>query len=309
MPPYVITAADRALFKQCRRAWDFGALGRQRLEDESAPERPAQATVTEALLEALAVYYFPGMWDWGRPIVVPLAHQALDRSWARAGTSEGPDRDRAHDVLDAYAAWAPEHDRFLPIEVAIDLTVLVPDPVLDEEALVTQAGAAVRYECGVDAVVFVTDDARPWLLCHRLSDGPAPDEHLAALDEAALTACWAWEHTMLDTRTAGILLNQIDLRGGDGAFRRLEVPHERRAVADAGRTLGREALDMIDPGLPLYPNPAVSHCRRCPFVAPCRAQRDGRDPVPELSGFRHRPEPVDPGSISLGARLWPPGRR
>jgi len=60
---YIIRPWERRLFLGCRRAWNFGAHERQGLE-------PAGPTgfidLEQAVKDALAVYYFPGMWDWNR---------------------------------------------------------------------------------------------------------------------------------------------------------------------------------------------------------------------------------------------------
>src|SRR5580704_3235220 len=75
--PFRIDAMDRAWFKRCRRAWDLSARARRNYAPAHAPSHPA---LPKALAEALAVYYFPGMWAWRREIVQPLVHQALDRA-------------------------------------------------------------------------------------------------------------------------------------------------------------------------------------------------------------------------------------
>ena len=69
----LVTPADRASLRRCRRQWDFGARCRRNLE---AAERPAGPDLAAALREALAVYYFPGMWDWQRSITLPLVVEA-----------------------------------------------------------------------------------------------------------------------------------------------------------------------------------------------------------------------------------------
>ena len=63
--PVVVTAADRASFTRCRRQWDFGAALRQDLERRQTPTLP---DLDRAVRDALAVYYFPGMWDWDRTV-------------------------------------------------------------------------------------------------------------------------------------------------------------------------------------------------------------------------------------------------
>jgi len=74
---YRFTPADRGAFKRCRRQWDLGARERQNWE----PARPAAVPDLDlAVRDALAVYYFPGMWDWQRSVVLPLVLQGFARS-------------------------------------------------------------------------------------------------------------------------------------------------------------------------------------------------------------------------------------
>jgi hypothetical protein len=291
--PYRIDAHDRALFKQCRRAWDLGARSRRNLAPVAEPTPPP---LTAALVEALAVYYFPGMWEWNRDIVQPLVHQALDRAAAAdAGRSAG------HVVIDRYAAWAPPLDTFVPVRVAADIEVNVPDPLLDRD-LSTYEGAPVRYAARVDAVLWGDDELR--LLCHRVTPDAFTPAELLALDEAALAACWAWTHLMLDDRITAIVFNQIRLDAGEPKFCRTVVPVSQLEIAQAGRQLGAEALDMLDAGLSLYPNPTEAGCGACPFRHPCRAMRAGADAEPLLAaGYRTRPPP-ELVEGRLGGQTW-----
>lgn len=323
MEPYRISSEDRELFKRCRRAWDFGARARQgrRLRQESGPPR-----LDLALRKALDVYYFPGMWSWGRSIVVPLVHRAIDDAMGGPGRPAALDLEVAHGhrLIDAYASWAPPLDRFTPVEVASEISVNVPDPVLWDRDLATMEGGAVSYSTWLDAIV-VDDDNRPWLVCHRVISGDFSDPEVLALDEAALADCWAWGHYSLGPPMAGALITEIRASGAtlsgatlsgatsapapddqeaEMSFRRQVVEYSSEELASAGRQLAAEVLDMIDAGLVLYPNPTPHNCGRCPFRAPCRAVRAGDDPQDLLAlGYESRPEPVLVEG-RLGGRTW-----
>ena len=74
---YVIRSSDRKMFKCCRRAWDLGSRSRQNYE----PVQPMQAfDFDKAMHEALALYYFPGMWEWNRDVVIPIVLEGFVRS-------------------------------------------------------------------------------------------------------------------------------------------------------------------------------------------------------------------------------------
>jgi hypothetical protein len=95
---------------------------------------------------------------------------------------------------------------------------------------------------------------------------------------------------------------------GDGAFQRTRILRDRAELEAMGARLAAEALEMVDPGLRLYPSPAPEHCGACRFVAPCLAVERGQDVRAVLqAGYRDRgPERVVPGR--LGAATWGTGR-
>ena len=85
----IIRAYERTAFKRCRRAWDFGSRPRQNYE----PLVPAKAfDLEKAVHDALALWYFPGMWEWDRSLVRGFAMEGFHKSMRKQ--------------LDAYAAVA-----------------------------------------------------------------------------------------------------------------------------------------------------------------------------------------------------------
>lgn len=58
---YRISPDERARFKRCRRQWDFASLHRRDLEPTESLDTSA---LPAAVKDALAVYYYPGTWDW-----------------------------------------------------------------------------------------------------------------------------------------------------------------------------------------------------------------------------------------------------
>jgi len=137
---YVVRPRESRLFRQCRRAWDFDARERQDLE----LTEPAQVfDFGEAIHDALDVYYFPGMWEWNREIVRPLAVAGFEKSMRRQRAAYAHARDLSVEQLDdwehhmelgaglllRYFEWATDIDRFTPIQVA---TAVLDSHVLNQ---------------------------------------------------------------------------------------------------------------------------------------------------------------------------------
>jgi hypothetical protein len=234
--PVVVTAADRASFHRCRRQWDLGAGMRQDLE---LVRRPAIPDLDRAVRDALAVYYFPGMWDWDRGVRLPLVGQELERALARqrpradanaganAGTNAGTDADpdagddagtgawpealdQGHALLARYLQWTPRADRFAPVLVETDFEVNVLDPAEPDAALVADGGDPVRYAGRIDMMAVDEHDAY-WIVRHRVVDADWPSTEQLVADEESLAACWAWEQFYLGMAIAGTIFNELRL--------------------------------------------------------------------------------------------------
>ena len=181
-----------------------------------------------------------------------------------------------------------------------DFDASVPDPGGDGD-LAARDGSPVHYQGRAHALVVDADRAH-WLLVHRF--GPWTDPDLLRLDQAAVTAAWAWEETFLNARIHGVLYNELTL---EGRFRRTRLRLSRGAIAEAGAQLAREAAEMLDPDLAVYPTPGP-HCPHCPFLAPCMAMQDGND-VESLLERDYRPRPPEELEEGrLGGATWSMGR-
>jgi hypothetical protein len=211
---YVVSAADRTSFTRCRRQWDFAAGQRQNL----GPVRPpGTGDLDRAVRDALAVYYYPGMWDWDRGIRLPLVVQGLERALARQQEQTGERADpgwwrdqlgAAQDLLTRYFAWAPAVDQFAPVLIEAEYEVQVLDPASPSAGLVTAAGEAVRYRGRIDLMAVDQHDAY-WIVRHRVVDVTWPPTGQLAQDEETLTACWAWEQFYLGMAITGIIYNEL----------------------------------------------------------------------------------------------------
>jgi hypothetical protein len=217
--PVVVTAADRASFRRCRRQWDLGAGMRQDLEPV---HRPVVPDLDRAVRDALAVYYFPGMWDWDRGVRLPLVGQELDRALnrqrQRAGAEPGGIDEQAwHDALDQghallarYLNWAPGTDRFAPVLVETDFEVNVLDPGRPDAALTADHGEPIRYGGRIDMMAVDQHDAY-WIVRHRVVGADWPSTEQLIADEETLTACWAWEQFYLGMAITGTIHNELRL--------------------------------------------------------------------------------------------------
>ncbi len=219
---YRVSAQERATFKRCRRQWDFASIHRQRLQ----PLEPASGDLKQAVRDALAVYYYPGMWDWQTAIVLPLVRKAFMRSIAAAPPSAQrmEDLDLGTELLERYFEWAPSLDDFGPLKIETDVEVLVPDIRVPDRALSTRHGERVLY---TDRVAMVAADASDeyWIVLHSVVPEWAEVETLL-LDEAAIASCWAWEQTYLGMDVAGTIHNEM-LRSS---------PPSRESAPDETRT-------------------------------------------------------------------------
>lgn len=219
---YIIRPWERQLFLACRRAWDFAAHERQGLE-AAGPTRFLD--VEQAVKDGLAVYYFPGMWDWSRAIVAPLATEAFakalrtQRTTYEASTAATLDEEEVarleaasaagRRLLAAYYDWAPVADTWSTVQVEPLFDVTVPDRADPGSGLLAGDGRGVLYRLRVDLVV-VDKAGRNWIVEHRLCDDGFAEMHDLLLDDVALTRAWAWEQGFLG-KVAGTIHNELRL--------------------------------------------------------------------------------------------------
>ncbi|MGH8992243.1 MAG: hypothetical protein ACRDZ7_12095, partial [Acidimicrobiia bacterium] len=273
---YGVRPWDRTWYRTCRRAWDLGSHSRRSLEPA---DPPFSIDLDRALRDALAVYYFPGMWEWNRSVVLPLTHQALERAMAKQRDAH-PDLsddenaqfeaelEAGRAVLSHYLEWAPAVDRFWPVRVETDFDVQVPDWRSPGEDLVVPGGREpIRYQGRVDLLVVDEHDAY-WVVRHRLAPEGFSDPELLLLDDELVAAAWAWEIFYLGMRVAGTIHNEV--RPGatppDPAdpVRRPRASHAFARARAAARSEGRgtsEGEDDTGPGKPESAAPVAGHRR------------------------------------------------
>jgi hypothetical protein len=269
---YRFTPADRGAFKRCRRQWDFGARERQNYKPAAAPA--AAPDLEPAIRDALAVYYFPGMWDWQRSVVLPLVVQGLARSAGRGPTAGEEELAAAEALLRRYFEWAPGVDRFSPIQVEHPFEVNLPDPAGGDRELVLADGRPVRYQGRVDLLAGDERD-RYWVVAHRVVDRFAPAGDLL-LDEELVAACWALEQVYPGMRIAGTVHNELLLPTGELAGRDRWIVGRRPTPSRFRRRLRRH-----ERGLPQH-----------------EASGGGRSLPYARRGARARP-PADPAAVDV----------
>jgi hypothetical protein len=249
----VVTQDDREAFLRCRRQWDFQARSRRNLEAVGPAAGPDLAAAVHA---ALAVYYFPGMWDWDRGITLPLVRQGLDRDLHQqreraaaglAGSAWAQPLAAGHELLERYFAWAPGADSFAPVLIDADFDVLVLDPVRPGAGL-TCGGQEVRLRGRIDMLAVDEHDAY-WLLRHSMLAAGWPAIEQLAADEAAIAAAWAWEQFYPGLEIAGTIHNELRPgpgAGGEPGAGRPGRPAER--VADAQGAAGPSRAGPVPGG-------------------------------------------------------------
>lgn len=240
--PYVLSAGDRDAFLSCRRAWDLSARERRNLE----PRRAAARTNTDAVLTALAVYYFPGMWDWQPPLVLRLVRTAfLDALPERHSWDDGLA------LLEAYFHWAPEIDDMSPVMVTTELDVRVPDPASPGRDIAAPGLRGVHYR---DRPHLVALDAanRYWMVEHRLVPGPWRPVELLRLEERCLSWCWAFEQAYPGSRVEGTVFNELR-SDAEPPVVAPAAPARRGALPQSGHSYVRPwspAPEPLEPALP-----------------------------------------------------------
>ncbi|MGH9276934.1 MAG: PD-(D/E)XK nuclease family protein [Acidimicrobiales bacterium] len=320
---FVVRPWEREAFKRCRREWDFGATERQNYEPAALPPEPDLGT---AVRDALAIYYFPGMWDWGRATVRPLVLQelarSLDRQRATVAVTEPERWDRARavgtELLLRYFEWATHVDRFTPLQVSIEAEAGLPQPGDASRALALPDGRGAHFRARIDLVV-QDDHEAGWYVRHDVVDGDWPGVEMLMVDDRALAAAWVWEQDFL-APLAGTMFNELRptagptpvaaralgravVQEGNAWFRRTIVPRERSEHDGMGERLAHEVLDMTAAGMHAYPSPSAPVCAACRYRAPCRAMSDGSAAVDVLTAsYRTRP-PVDFQEGRLGG-VW-----
>ena len=340
---YVTRPWENRLFRRCRRAWDLGARERQNYEPV---EQMRVFDLDEAMRDALEVYYFPGMWGWNRAIVRPLAVQAFEKSMRKQRATYtqhrelSPEQEREWDehlelgtgMLERYFGWAPQIDRFQPLQVATQFDITVPDPRNPDTGLTTPDGRGIQYRLRIDMVV-MDEHELCWLAEHRIVAGPAwQDIDQLLLDEQSLTRSWGWQLGFL-ARLEGTIHNElrVDVSAGvpDGQdpavdepevralpgpngiitqhcsefFRRTQIPRSALELEQRGYAVALEMQDMTDPTLRLYPSPSVEHCSGCVYRSPCIAMTRGLDEQPILEASYRKRVGVDFELGRLGS-MW-----
>ena len=212
---FTLTEEDRARFKRCRRQWDFASPHRRGLE----PIESAESVLPAVVKDALAVYYYPGTWDWQPEVRGSLVHKAAARAVQEAdatGATESLPTAllTAKALIDAYDAWARIVDDFAPVKIGHDVSGLVPDPRDPECGLTTPEGSAVVYACRIDLLAVDAADEY-WVVRHQVVDefDELPDSDVLIGDEAAVAACWAWEQEYLGMEISGTIHNAVRLTG------------------------------------------------------------------------------------------------
>jgi hypothetical protein len=192
------------MFKRCRRQWDFASPRRRGLKSADPSESTSLPT---AFKEALAIYYYPGTWDWQPKLKQSLVHKALQRSLQNADATDK--LATATTLIDRYDEWAATVDDFAPVKIDHDVSALVRDPDDPEQGLLTADGTGVTYTCRVDLMAVDAADEY-WVVCHRIVDDWSPVQELL-LDEEMIAACWAWEQDYIGMEVAGTLHNEVRL--------------------------------------------------------------------------------------------------
>jgi len=112
----------------------------------SNPSTTAGPALPVALKDALAVYYYPGTWDWQHDLKQSLVHKAVERSLNDVGAGALIEAGHGRAGL---LRRVGEHDRRLPPQVKIDhgRGGLITHPEGDRTGAVDRQRIRVVYAC------------------------------------------------------------------------------------------------------------------------------------------------------------------
>lgn len=233
-----IDPEQRASFKRCRRQWHYAS--RRALE----PVDGARAVLPAVLKDALAVYYYPGTWDWQHDLKQSLVHKAVERSLTDAGARDLLEAATA--LLDRYDAWASTVDDFAPVKIDHDVIGMITDPAAPERGLSTPDGAGVAYTCRVDLLAVDAADEY-WVVRHQLVDDWQELDTLVR-DEEAIAACWAWEQDYIGMQIAGTIHNEVRVDGppeGPAPSPRVRAPVAQHEGSGGGRSIPQHQRESV----------------------------------------------------------------
>ncbi len=240
-----LTDADCGLSDQPRgpsagssAAGGSGTSHRGATSSRSASPTKASA-LPAAFKDALAVYYYPGTWDWQHELKQSLVHKALRRSLEATGALD--ELASGTTGIDAYDGWAVTVDDFAPVKIEHDVAALVHDPADPERGLLTPDGSGVTYTCRVDLLAVDAADEY-WVVRHQIVDEWQPVQELVR-DEEAIAACWAWQQDYIGMEIAGTIHNEVRLRRPARRSRRRPERDEQGRTGGPARTERRRPLN------------------------------------------------------------------
>lgn len=219
---FVVRSRDLEAFRTCRRAWDLGALIRERY----VPRVPPPFDFDKAVHDALAVYYFPAMDDWKRSIVRPLAFKGFDRSMAESRAAHErvapftTEEARLYDehvglgraLLANYFVWAAEMDDFESLFADHELWTSIADPDSPHLDLGMPDRRPIRYLGRVDQLISDPGDEM-WVVDHRLVHDGWTDTDTLLADDMALRHCWGMQVAYPQMIIAGTITNELRTDG------------------------------------------------------------------------------------------------
>ena len=297
----VIHSSERQTFKRCRRAWDFSATTRQNYTPNSSP---LVFDFPKAIREALAVYYFPGMWNWERTIVLPLVVDGFLKSMEAQKADDADYRETGTELLHRYFDWAPSVDTFEPLCVETEFDARVPDPLHPGEDVVSAEKLPIVYR-GRIHMLALNPDHSYWIVVHRVLYDEWEDLNQLVLDDTELANCWGWGECYFNQKISGTIYNEVrEVPDQNGQyFRRIEISRSENQIREFGARIAMEVREMVNPELAIYPNPSPANCAQCEFVTPCVQMNEGMD----IAAFLQQNFRINEPSAEvprIGGRSW-----
>ena len=316
-----IRTSDRGYFKKCRQLWDLTSRIRQDWEPIQRYPAFDFGTAIHAGLEAYYKPETWGDLPTMRSNACAAFRESFAalQKIVKVGDLEfelrfQDDIQLGIDMLEYYFTWAPKQDHFKPVFTEIEFEVPIPglgvpyqgriDLVVEDEYGYWIADHKSCKQFGDSSWLALDDQCSSyaWSLRQQLGleirgviynqlrkKPPAPPKLLKngtfSVNRQQDTSFEVYLRTLrqhgIDPHYYRDILLYLK-RNPKEYVRRTKISYNNDILDKVSERIQKEARDMIDPDIQIYPSPSPINCNGCRFFAPCLQIQEGREPVMDM---------------------------